>query len=431
MSNGFRAGRTILALTALAAVAACSMVSDPKASQREVAALIPSDYTADRAMTALSRGDTGTAETYALGALRRNPKDPYALLVAGLAHQATNRYDQARQYYDVIISNQLPGSVMLPSDNGTLQPRPVVEVARANRDLVDKITGRGRPGSIFDAGRGAGGPVSTDAETNVAGRFRILKRLLDDGLLTPEEYTRRRTTNLGALLPFSAPPPAQGLERPVPPDGQITDRLRALATAVENREMQPREQGEERTMILDALMPGQPRAIALPPLPPKDLLEQGQAVGRLERMRTAGLITSEEAARDRQALERAFETQQAGMPVEGSSTGLRYGGLPNKNNGKGGVSASSLGAKAATGWGVSLMLAKTEAAATTGLEQVKAKFPEELGNVPLSVKRAEIRGKGTRWRVVGGPLDGKQGATRLCKTLKLHRQACDAISLTD
>ena len=413
MSNVLRVGRTIWAVSALATLTACAMVSDPKASQREIAALIPSDFTADRAMNALSRGDTSTAESYALGALRRNPKDPYALLVAGLVHQATNRYEQARQYYDVIISNQLPGSVMLPSENGTLQPRPVMEVAKANRDLLDKITGRIHSGSIFDSGRNGAVPPPTDAESNVTGRFHILKRLLDAGLVTPEEYSHRRSVNIGALLPFSAPPPALGLERPVPPENQIVSRLLALATAVENREMQPREQ-----------------AVAMPPRPPQDLLEQGQAVGRLERMRTAGLISSEEAARDRQALERAFETQQAGMLVDGTSTGLRYGGAEHKAD-QNAVKTSSLSHKGAGHWGVSLMVAKSEGEAATGLEQIKAKFPEELGHTQMAVKSVELKGRGQRWRVVVGPLEGQGAAKRLCKTMKLHRQGCDPVTMGD
>ncbi len=424
MSNPSGAGRIFLAITAAVVLAGCSALLDPNGTSADMAAMMPTDMTADRAMSALSRGDTATAEKVALGALKRNPKDAYTLLAAGLTYQATGRYDQARQYFEVIVTNQLPGSIMLPGDNGVVQPRQLVDVAKANLAVIEKITGRNR-GTVFDSGHGAAAPAPSDAEANVAGRFRIVKRLLDQGLLTPEEYTQRRNANLGALLPFSAPPPARDLERPVPPDAAVVDRLRALATAVENREMSPSAEADERGVILDALLPARPAVRALPPLPPGDMLAEGQAVGRLQRLLGAGLVTPDEATREQQALEQAYETQLAGKPVEGTATGLRYGSLPPVQPA---VSAQALGAAAGTTWGVSLSLAKSEADAAKVWERISARFPDDLSHREFTAHRIVLRSRGVRWRVVAGPLPDKEAARKLCRTLKLHRQACEPLT---
>lgn len=423
MSNASRAGRIFLAVATVAVLAACSALFDPEGTADDVSAMVPSDATADTAMTALAHGDTNTAEQAALGALKRNPKDAYALLAAGLTFQATGRYGQARQYFEVIVGNQLPGTIMLPGDNGVVQPRSLVDVAKANLAVIDKITERGR-GTVFEAGRGAPAPAPSDAETNVAGRFRILKELLDQGLVTPEEYTRRRDANLGALLPFTGQPPARDLDRPVPPDTAVIDRLRALATAVENREMSPSAQAAEREVILDALLPAQPAVRALPPLPPKDMLQEGQAVGRLERMLAAALVTDAEAVREKQALEHAYQTQMAGRPVEGTVTGLQYGSLPPVQPV---VATEALATATGKTWGVSLSLAKSEAAAAKTWKRISARFPDDLASRKFTAHRIVLRSRGVRWRVIAGPLPDKEAARKLCRTLKLHRQACDPV----
>jgi len=61
--------------------------------------------------------------------------------VAGTAYQGMGRYDLARQYYEVIITTQTPGSIMAPGDGGVVMPRSIIDVARANMALIDKITG--------------------------------------------------------------------------------------------------------------------------------------------------------------------------------------------------------------------------------------------------------------------------------------------------
>lgn len=407
----------------------------------------------DASSAALTRGDFPAAERYAIAALRYNPKDPVALMNAGMAYQGMGQYDLARQYYEVIITNQILGSVMAPGDGGVVMPRSVVDVARANMALIDKITGRSHPRSIQESGRPTGAPAVgapplpsinpipapgrplvssgalepiaatgyaqpgrvSDAEANVAGRFRILKRLLDDGLVTPEEYSRRRSANAGALLPFTNPAPALGLERPIPGDEAVARRLRDLADALEHREMSAPEHAGERTTILDALLPEKPRRLDNPPLPPKDMIEAGQAVGRMERLRAAGLISDVEARKERDAIERSLDVQLAGQRVSGSASGLRPGAA-----GSAGPAAATV---KASGWGVSLGSSKSEEGARKLWTGIKGKFPEELGALDAQFKTA-----GGRTKVVAGPLSGKDAARKLCKTLKLHRQACDPVA---
>ncbi|MBC7906034.1 MAG: SPOR domain-containing protein [Rhodospirillaceae bacterium] len=433
----------------VATLAGCAAILDPQGTQDTLGGYV-NQGAGDRAMAALSRGDNAAAERHALTALRYSSKDPVALLVAGLAYQGMGRYELARQYYEVIISNQIPGSIVAPGDNGLPVPRSIMDIARANMAAVDKITGRTTARSIQESGRPPGAsavgappfpygdpnvtpgrpmvsatalePVTSigrlsDAETNVAGRFRILKRLLDEGLITPEEFNRRRTSNAGALLPFTSPSGSVGLDRPIPGDEAVVTRLRDLGATLETRAITPAQHASERGTILDALLPAQPRKLDNPPMPPRDMIEAGQAVGRVERMRSAGLVTDAEAKKEKAAIERSLDTQLAGLRVSGTATGLREGAP-----GSAGPMAQP-GAKL-TGWGVALTSAKTEDAARKAWDGIKAKFPEQLGGMDAQFKHV-----GTRYKVIAGPLASKDAAKKLCKTLKLHRQACDAASL--
>lgn len=401
-------------------------------------------------MTALSRGDYPAAERSALETLRAKPKDPHALMAAGMVYQATNRYDLARQYYEVIVTNQPQAMVMVPGEG----PRQIVDVARANIAQIDRLSGRSVVRDASQSGRAAGTvpsdepPMSpsrtvtgaqafegmvpgaqsavvtpariapTQAETNVAGRFRTLRRLFDEGLITSEEYTRRRSANLGALLPYStATPPSVGLDRPLPGDDVVVERLRALALALESRAITPRELAAERTAILDALIPSDARKVELPALAPRDMLEAAQAVGRLERLRAMGLVSVDEVAREREAIERALDGTLASARVTGSVTGLRHGQPPAAANGAAGYIKA--------GQGVLLAIVKSEDAARKAWAGIKQRYPEQLDKLEATFKRVDLGEKGVRWRVLAGPLSGAEAARSLCKTLKLHRQSCD------
>ncbi|MEW5727792.1 MAG: SPOR domain-containing protein [Pseudomonadota bacterium] len=449
MTRAWRLGRTAVAVVAIAALTGCAALLDPQGAQDGVRTVIGGGET-DKAMAALTRGDYPNAERYAIAALRRNPKDPHALLVAGIAYQGAGRYDLARQYYEVIISNRLDGTMMVPDARGVVSPRSVVDVARANMAAVDKVTGRSVPRSVSQSGKPAGQPAIgappfptepatraasaeaaraaldplpptssgapavavSDAEANVAGRFRILKRLLDEGLITPEEHASRRNANIGALLPYTSPPPAQGLERPIPRDEDVVERLKAIGLALEGRALNPREHAAERGMILDALLPAGGKDLELPVMPPRDMIEAAAAVGRLERMRTAGLVSADEAKRERDAVEKALERKLARAQVDGTVTGLRHGTPEPFVPGA---------------WGVHLASLKSEEGARKSWDSLKRKFPDQLGKLEPSFGKVTLKGKGTRWRVVAGPFDSKDDALKLCKALKLKKQFCDPV----
>lgn len=439
---------------ALTALSACQAMQDPNGTQRMIDGVVQADA-ADRAMSALTRGDYPAAERLAMTALRNNPRDAIALIVAGLSYQSMGRNDLAQQYYEVIITNNTPGSIMTPGDSGVMMPRPIIDIARANLAALDKLSGRyvphsiaqsgasrplgagmpplplggtvdipggpGRPGATSGAMEPAGGPSPaqvTQAEANVVARFRTLKRLLDEGLITPDEYRARRAANVGALLPYSASPPSVGLERPVPGEAAVVARLRALAQTLETRAITPSQQAAERGMILEALLPEKPRQLEVPARPPRDLLEAGQAVGRVERILGTGLIGADEAAKEKAAINQRLNTVLAAQRVDGSVTGLRQAPLPAP------VAAPAAATPAAaTGkWGVSLASAASDADARAAWTKIKAKFPSELGHYDATVKPVD---GAKRYRVMVGPLADKAAATKLCKTLKLHRQACD------
>lgn len=459
MNEGLHLRRMAMAVLAAGTLSAgmlggCAPFVDPSGTMDTLASVV--DFgSGDRAMAALSRGEYSNAERYAMAALTRTPKDPHALLVVGLVHQSTGRFDTARQYYEVIVTNEIDGMLMSPGADGVLAPRSVLEVARANMAAVDKLTGRNTPRSVAQSGRVPvasviGGPPLplpdmsadplppaptermvtapgrvTEAEANVAGRFRILKGLLNEGLITPEEYAARRAVNLGALLPYSAQPPAQGLDRPIPRDNAVIDRLRALAATLETQAISAREHAQERAVILDALLPETVRRTEMPALPPRDIIEAGAAVGRLERMLSAGLVDSDEAKRERAAIERILDASLASARVSGSATGLRHGEPTPEQAAqlKGGQGA----AKDGSVWGIRLDTSpKTEAVARKAWEIFQRRYPAQLGKLDAAYVKTELPGKGTRWAVVAGPLDSN-AADNLCKAMKVNRQACDRV----
>lgn len=442
-----RSGSTIrafLLLLALGPLAGCAAMLDPTGVDGEVRAL--GDNSSEMAMKALSTGDYIKAERLAVSALRLNPKDTQALLVAGMAYQATGRYDLARQYYEVIVTNKPAETVVMLTEGGVMAPRSVVDVANANIAAVDKITGRNVPRTAFHSGRlpppMAEGPMPafrpgisalpldaapapsptaiSEAEANVAGRFTIAKRLLDDALMTPEEHAKRRAANIGALLPYTTPPPGVGLERPIPGEPQVVERLRALSAALESRAINDQAYAEERTAILDALLPAAPKRLELPPLPPKDMIEAAQAVGRIERMRAAGLVSADEANREKAAIGKALDTHLGTKQVAGSATGLRHGPPPAAKNGNGNGNGKAAGG----GNGVHLASLGSEAAATKAWEDLKKAHPQQLGSLSAVFARVDLGAKGVRWRVVAGPLADEPAARALCKAMKLKRQYC-------
>jgi len=271
-----------------------------------------------------------------------------------------------------------------------------------------------------DGGRFIAPPPETVADRsrqnddNVATRFQTLRVLLDDGLITAEEYNSRRGANLGALLRYGVAPPARDLERPAPPPQALVARLRYLAAAYAEHSISAAEQASERTVILDGLLPLQSIRRADPPPPIKDQLQLAAEIGRIERMLTAHVITEKEAAGERvritQALDSANQAEEAAARAAS------------------GMAAVSLMPAPVSGVGIALSTHSSEAQAKriwAGLQKV---YPAQLGSLKLALKKVPRPHRPSHWRITAGPVADYATATALCKTLSKQGNACEATS---
>ncbi len=87
-------------------------------------------------------------------------------------------------------------------------------------------------------------------------RFKTLQVLLDNGLITRDEFDERRSANLGAVLPYVATPPAANLDLPAPSPSEVVDRMKSLVTAYQAKSISAVQLQTERGIILEALLPG-------------------------------------------------------------------------------------------------------------------------------------------------------------------------------
>lgn len=326
--EGRKLGRhaaTAIALTLM--TTACAPIEKP-----EFWANLPganAQSRADEGIAALARGEFIEAEAKINAALKADPRNPYALLAAGTLYQNSGRLARARQAFEEVLS--LPDVVPV---NGSLWGVP--EATTAQQVAEAGLAGLGAVPVESAGASGVGGADGMEAAMPLgvmavigeergrrlagkgvppdlggalwpeAQRFRVLKDLRDDGLITPEEYARRRAANLGALLPLSQEAPAVGLERPVADSAAIADRLRQLRIAYEDRYISAAQHAAEREVILDSLLPANPRDRAPEARLPNGVVEIAAAVGRLERLLEEGLISQAEMRAERQRLERAL-----------------------------------------------------------------------------------------------------------------------------
>ncbi len=72
---------------------------------------------------------------------------------------------------------------------------------------------------------------------------------------------------------------------------------------------------------------------------------------------------------------------------------------------------------------VQLGAVRSEAAAKTEWQRLQAKFRAQLGDLDLSVQRADLGARGVFWRVRGGPLS-QVDAKRICQALSSAGQSC-------
>ena len=446
--------RSVAAVVAAAALAACGALQEGTFFDESFWGgnfLQGESIEAELGLAEMAKGNYGLADSHFTKALKRDPRDVRALLGKGILYQNTGQATKAREMYEAIIAIRPPMSERLVVWTN-FEPRPISEIASVNLSLMQSggIPGRmgqaaagqdspyvqpavqgaapptvsGTPSSAALLGRTAPAgtprrqlptapavPKFSDAEANLDSRFQTLMALRDQGLITQDEFNTRRQANIGALLPLTAPPPATGLDRPVPNTEQISARLRAIGRALELRAITISQHTAERSMILDALMPGAPVVVANPPPPPQGLMAAADAVRRLEQLNTQGFITTDEYSKERTAIELAMQPR----PMLPSA--------PRKTEAPAKKEAKMTGPQPA----VHLASYRSRKAADRGWAQLRRAHKNLLGNFKSEITRVNLgTGKGTFYRLKAGPVKSAAAASELCRKLKRRRQYCEA-----
>lgn len=451
-----RALRFLVVFGLVLGLGACGAVSEGQIFNSSFWASTPFGPERSREATKLglaemASGNYARAESHFDEALKLNPRNAQALLGRGILYQNTGQVIRAREMYEAVLALRPDKSEQMLVWNN-FQPRPVSDIASVNLALIDSggvpaalgqgggamasasaqpmmapaaepiasmappsaITARQPPAIAPPAAPAPVAPVArfADADANIVGRFKTLAALRDQGLVTPDEFQARRQANIGALLPQTSPPPAAGLDRPVPTAEQVSGRLRAIGRALEMRAMTVGQHAAERGMILDALMPSAPVAVANPVPPPQGLMEAADAVRRLEVLKTEAMITSDEYAKERAAIEAAVmpKPQPMAKPAAAAAD----------------AKAEAAAAKTGPQPAVHLASYRSPKEADRGWAQLRRAYPELVGALKPEVTKVDLGpGKGVYYRLKAGPLADPGAADALCKKLKSRRQYCE------
>lgn len=455
-------GRSLAVIGMVSWVSGCAPLLDQDFWD-EATSFTDENYTAN-GLQQLATGDYASAEKFFDEALRKNPQDGHALLWRSVLYQNTNRADRARDGYDTLIAMNPPGTVLMTTASGT-QPRPLRDAAEFNLMRLQ----RGLPGSLsindqiatapaglgtatqpmvaqsnalaatpMVAGAGArvrtadmpAGAALSAGDEAIAKRFATMRDLQAAGLVTPEEYSARRSANLGALLPMSQPAPAAFLDNPPPDSAQVEQRLNQLNRALQIGAITVQEHVNERTTILDALLPAQPRQRATPPPAPQGLMDAARQIARIEDLSQMKLVTPDEFKRERDAIEAAIvepakanvTTLSSGEPVRRVATGESRAV---QSGGEMAAAPKAASSVAATAGGKSVHLAsyRSQAQAERGW-QILAQRYTQLASLQHGVTQATIPGKGTYFRLMATGLSDSS-ASSICAELKRSGQFCE------
>ncbi|MBL4615173.1 MAG: tetratricopeptide repeat protein [Magnetovibrio sp.] len=404
---------------------------------------------AELGLAELSKGNNVQAQANFEKALRANPSDIHALYGMAVMYQNTGQPARARQLYQTILALDPPPNDELLVWAGK-QTQPIVDLANVNMHLLDNgfvvpLPGQPMVGSqaprlsaapmamtpsstrlrpTYRAAQPASAmsgpprPMFKETDLNIVARFNTLRILLDQGLMTQDEFVGRRKVNVGALLPITSRPAATGLDRPVPTVEQISSRLHAIGRALEMRALTPAQHTAERTMILDALMPMTPSSVANPVPPPKGLMEAADAVRRLEMLKAEDLITSDEYSRERAAIESSM--QPVAPKVSGNVATAKS------------LIAAAKATNNLSGFqpGVHLASYRQKRSANRGWAALQKRFGSVLGGLEHRIERVDLgNGKGVFYRLKAGPLPSNNAAKAMCRKLKAKRQYCDPTTI--
>ena len=462
-----------LVLTAVG-LAACGGVMEGNLLKEDFWAGSPlwGDNEADLGLAEMAKGNYVAAEGHFKQAVKRNPRDAHALLGLGILYQNTGQIVKAREMYEALLAIRPDQSQQFVVWKN-ISTRPISEIASVNLALLES------GGVLSSMGRGAAGiqglgnepvspyvfptagdqalgqpPVSSgpagsaiigrpaisqppslasrapasgspgmvglsNGDSNIISRFKTLRALSEQGLITQGEYATRRQANIGALLPLTSPPPAAGLDRTVPSTEQISGRLRAISRGLEMRAITISQHSAERTMILDALLPSAPVSVANPGGPPNGLMEAADAVRRLEHLKGSAFITSDEYTRERQAIEQALQPAaatraSAAMPASAQTAKATPAEMSAKAMPSGPLPA------------VHLASYRSKKQAERGWSQLRRAHRKLLGSLQSEITKTNLGpGKGVFYRLKAGPVADKAAAASLCRKLKNRRQYCE------
>jgi tetratricopeptide (TPR) repeat protein len=383
----------------IAGLAGCAATFDPAGYSGQIDAAVGGTKASDNAMAALAKGDYTRAEQLATAALKGDPKSPYAAYVLAEVYQNTGRPELARKQYEALVSMNAQQTVVVGIGDSSRRV-PLAEVARVRLEALAPAT---------PAAMAANATVSVDEhgagpEGAIIRRFKTLQRLLDEGLITREEYDARRTPNLGALLPYVAPPPAVDLDVVAPSPSEVVDRMKALVAAYQGRSISAVQQQTERTIILDALLPGPGAKRADPPKPITGPVQAAEMVGRLTRFREAGVISADEADKARKVVMSALESYEAKLAAQ--------------------KRAAEAGGSGPTGVGIRLATYGSEDKALQAWAALQKQFPDQLASLKPVVTRVKLRRGGSVWRLNAGPVADRKAAQAICRAIERHRQTC-------
>ena len=336
-----RIRKILLCSAAMAVLSGCAIFEKPD-SDEESSWLVrqfekDGAKEASKATVAYSQGDFKKAQEYSLAALKDNPRNQQALLVGALTAEKLGRMNRARQYYEDLIIIDGKETSLLGSSSGT--PEKISEIARArlraitikqselviennngtkNFNISDEAGNAQSKATITNALNRKTAPQSgtktipapaidnlfSQEEQNIISRFLVMKELAEKDFISKEEFLSRRNANVGGLLPLTKQAPGTGIDRPVPSPELIVERINVLKEGVESRAITPREFSAEREVIIEALLPPNPRTRMKPKAPSKDILGAAKDLRKLEVLYDLNLITSGEKEAEKKAIEK-------------------------------------------------------------------------------------------------------------------------------
>lgn len=308
---------------------------------------------ANLATVAYSQGDFKEAQRLVDRSLQSNPKLPQALIVSAMTAEQLGHYNRARQNYEDLILLNSDDMTLLGSTSGKPEKMSKIAQQRLRNITIQQsklIIEDDNGAKVFNIEDSAALRQSKSAlakaiflsqkhkpqkevpttqeqieaaeilfdddEQNIIARFLTLKELAEKDLITQDEFLAARSSNIGGLLPLTNKAPAYGINRPVPSPDLIIERINVLKEATEANAITPKEFSAERDLIIETLLPPQPRQRAKRQLPSKDILTAAKNLRKLEVLHDLNLITSNEKEKEKSAIERYIGINKTPQPAK-------------------------------------------------------------------------------------------------------------------